>query len=386
MVIRLALLFCLVAGIARADSLRLIVPNGAPVVGEMIPVTVRGEYTSRIALESLTFPNAADYDWIQLARDQWRDETIDGASVRVFERRIAVFPRHAGMLRIGPVVHRLKVLGASGARVPLDVTAPALSFPVAPYPGPPPPLAASALVVKDDLSAAPGALKDGETLVRRVTLIADGTLPHLMPVRPPMRTAWLISFTSPEQREMKATPNGPVTTIVWEWHLRPKTGEPGVLPAVTIPWFDTGSRRLRTAEIPAIPFGYASFRDDRSSAARLPAGQVVLAVAALALGVLGGLVIAVAGLAPQRRVDLRRRAGRVLFAVRGRHALRRAAAAGDAVALRRAADLYMRERRALGLPVTGRETVELDQALYGRNGLAPDFDTEAALGPLTRHR
>ncbi|MQT14950.1 BatD family protein [Segnochrobactrum spirostomi] len=386
MVIRLAFLFCLVAGIARADSLRLIVPDGAPVVGEMIPVTVRGEYTSRIALESLTFPNAADYDWIQLARDQWRDETIDGVSVRVFERRIAVFPRHAGMLRLGPVVHRLTVIGASGARVPLDVTAPAVSFPVAPYPGPPPPLAASALVVKDELSAAPGALRDGETLVRRVTLIADGTLPHLMPVRPPMRAAWLISFTSPEQREMKPTPNGPVTTIVWEWHLRPKTGEPGVLPAVTIPWFDTETRRLRTAEIPAIPFGYASFRDDRSSEERLPAGQVALAVAALAAGAVGGIALAVAGLAARRRADLHRRVGRGLFAIRGRHALRRAAATGDAVALRRAAEIYVDERRALGLPVTGHETAQLDEALYGRSGLAPDFDTNAALAALTRHR
>ena len=122
MVIRIAILLMLLAGSAHADSLRLVVPQMQPVVGEMIPVTVRGEYTRQITLESLTFPGSDDYDWMQLARDQWRDEQIDGRTVRVFERHIAVFPRHAGSLTIAPVTHHLTVVGADNLREPLDLT------------------------------------------------------------------------------------------------------------------------------------------------------------------------------------------------------------------------------------------------------------------------
>ncbi len=111
MVIRFLLALLVSAVAARADTLRLVVPAVAPVVGEMIPVTVRGEYTSLITLEKLTFPDSPDYDWIQVARDRWADEMIDGRTVKVFERRVAVYPRRDGRITIGPVTHKLTVIG-----------------------------------------------------------------------------------------------------------------------------------------------------------------------------------------------------------------------------------------------------------------------------------
>lgn len=386
MVIRLALLLCLLAGSARAESLRLLVPQMQPVVSEMIPLTLRGEYTRQIALETLTFPNSEDYDWMQLSRDQWRNEEIEGRTVRVFERRIGIFPRHAGALTIGPVSHHLTVVAGNNRREPLEAVAPPITLPVAPFPAESSPLSARGLLIEDELSAAPGALRDGETLVRRVTLRADGTLPHLLPPRPALREPWLITFAAPERREMQPTANGPLTTITWEWHLRPKTGEPGVLPAVAIAWFDTTSRQMRTAEIPAIPFGYASFGDNRAGAEHLPAGQVGAALLALAAGLAAGLAVALAGVSRRRRAEVRRLLLRLSLIVPPRRALLRVAATGDLFALRRAAERYLRRRRDLGLPVTGRETAHLDAVLYARPGSAPPFEARTGVGAIVTHK
>jgi len=386
MVIRLAIFLALLTGAAHAESLRLVVPDIQPVVSEMVPLTIRGEYTRQIALETLTFPNSENYDWMQLSRDQWRDEELDGRTVRVFERRIALFPRQAGALTIGPVEHHLTVVGQNNLREPLVVTALPITLPVAPFPADVAPLTASSLTVEDNLSAAPGALGDGETLVRKVTLKAEGTLPHLLPARPTIREPWLISFAAPERREMQPTPNGPVTTVSWEWHLRPKTGEPGVLPAIAIPWFDTVTRQMRSVEIPAIPFGYASFGDNRSGAERLPGGQLRIAILAVGAGLAVGLAIALVGAPQRRRANLMRTLRKLSPLDPTRRNLKRAATTGDGFAIRRAAEAYLRRRRYLGLPVTGRETARLDALLYGRDGEIRVLEPHAVVQAITRHR
>ena len=134
MVIRVLLVLLALAGAARADSLRIVVDAGSPVVGEMILVTIRGEYTSMITLETFVFPDSADYDWIQLANDRWVDERIGGRMMRVFEQRIGLIPRRPGAITIGPVTHHLTVIGQKQPREALDVPAEAITVEVAPFP------------------------------------------------------------------------------------------------------------------------------------------------------------------------------------------------------------------------------------------------------------
>lgn len=379
----LLLLLC-PAGAARAESLRLVIPEMRPVAGEMIPVTVRGEYERQITLEKLSFPDSPDYDWMQLARDQWRTEQVEGRSVRVFERRIALFPRHAGPLTIGPVTHRLTVVGTDAPREDLPVTAEPVTVAVAPFPVEGATLAARSLSVTDALSAEPGKLRDGETLVRRVTIEAVGAPSHLVPPRPIVRAPWLISFAAPEARTQRLTPDGPVTTVTWEWHLRPSTGDPAVLPAIAIPWFDTEARQMRTAEIPAIPFGYASIYAGVGGAGHLPAGQVRVAALAVTGGLMAGCVLVLAGLGPRRRDDVLRVLGRLSPVDPTRIAVRRAVRTGEPFALRRALERHLCRWRALGLPVSGQETARLDARLYGRGGDAVPFDAEAEAKAILR--
>lgn len=384
MVIRLALLLLLFTCNAHAESLRLQVPDVHPVVGEMIPIVIRGEYSRRITLETLTFPDSGAYDWMQLARDSWREERVAGRTVKVLERRIALFPRQAGPLTIGPVVHHLTVVGKSGGRETLDVQADPVTIQVAPFPAKSQPLSASALTVEDELSTTPGKLRDGETLIRRVTLRAYDTLPHLLPPRPVIRQPWLISFTAPEVREVKPTPNGPETTVIWEWHLRPKTGEPGVLPPIEIPWFDTVTRRMRKAEIPAIPFGYASFTANQSGSDRLPAAQIATAYGLLAAGLLTGLVLALAGLSRHKGVQVLKVLKRFSPFDPTRRALKVAAANKDLFALRAAAEHYLARRRALGLPEQPEATWDLDREIFAERPESSTFDPDRFRRELLR--
>lgn len=379
----LLLLLC-PAGATRAESLRLVIPEMRPVAGEMIPVLVRGEYERQITLEKLSFPDSPDYDWMQLARDQWRTEQVEGRSVRVFERRIALFPRHAGPLTIGPVTHRLTVVGTDAPREELPVTAEPVTVAVAPFPVEGATLAARSLTVTDALSAEPGKLRDGETLVRRVTIEAVGAPSHLVPPRPIVRAPWLISFAAPEARTQRLTPDGPVTTVTWEWHLRPSTGDPAVLPAIAIPWFDTEARQMRTAEIPAIPFGYASIYAGVGGTGHLPAGQVRVAAMAVTGGLMAGCVLVLAGLGPRRRDDVLRVLGRLSPVDPTRIAVRRAVRTGEPFALRRAVERHLCRWRALGLPVSGQETARLDARLYGRGGDAVPFDAGAEAKAILR--
>ena len=376
----LLLLLLLPRPILAQDSLRLIIPQMRPIVGEMIPVTIRGEYTGWIALEQMTVPDSPAYDWMQLQPDNWRDERVDGKQRRIFERRIAVFPRRPGNLVLGPVTHHLtKAEGA--ARTERPVQAPAISLTVAPYPAPGLPLAARNLKVSDELSGDPARIRDDQTIQRRITITAEGTMAHLLPPRPDLREKWLISFTAPEKRETRLTANGPLAFVQWEWSLRPITGEQGTLPPMRFSWFDLAKRELRGAITQPIIFGYGRVG---SGVAGATAGPGWLLPGLLALGAVAALALLVPGQGPKAR-------GALMLALRRRlpnphrAALRRAAADGDLMALRRAAGDYARHAQSLGRPVDPAALARLDGALFAPAG-GEALDRARLLRDLLRPR
>ncbi len=362
-VLFVALLPALVRPVMAEDTLRLVIPDMRPVVGEMIPVTIRGEYTGAISLSSITFPDSPAYDWIQVARDRWAQERVEGRLVGVFERRIAVFPRVSGSLTIGPVTHHLtKAEGMT--RPTFDVVAGAVTLTVAPYPGAGRPLAARHFTVQDEFSKDPAELREGETLTRRITLTAEGTMAHLLPARPEIREPWLISFTAPEIRETRLTAEGPVAVAIWEWSMRPHTGEVGSLMPIQFPWFNTLIREMRGAVTLPVQIGLGGFGDNMAGAAAPPARFGLNAGLALA----GGLILALLVALPGQRAGGWRQARRGLKARLPNpnlRALKAAAAGGDLAALRHAARDYAAHERAFGRAVDEGALADLDRAIYG---------------------
>ncbi|PZQ51537.1 MAG: hypothetical protein DI556_05120 [Rhodovulum sulfidophilum] len=383
MVIRASLLAALLAAPALAEEtpgklLEIIArPRVTPVVaGEMVPVTIRGVYDTEIALEEMKIAPSPGFDWIQLAPDDWRDEMIGGLRRRVVERHLAVFPKVSGLDTFGPVDHVLTAIGADSHREDVTAHAQPVTIAVAPMPDDPPfekpwgwRFAASDVTITDQLSTDPAELGDGETVTRTVTLRAEGALPEMLPPRPVVQAPWLITFTGPVEQSLERDANGLASSVVWTWQFRPETGEPGVLPPIPIPYFNTVTRKVEAVEIPALPIGYASFEGSQVPGGEMK-GRVRLAYgAALGLGIAGGLAAGV--------VRREGRAGWLARAWRARSPgplwrLRRAARTGDLLALRRAAGEYLTEGEARRPRVRAAALARLDAAIYGLGAL--EFD------------
>ncbi len=364
------------------DTLRLIIPEMRPVVGEMIPVTIRGEYDGAISLSSITFPDSPSYDWIQTARDRWAQERVEGKLVGVFERRIAVFPRVPGTLTIGPVTHHLTK--AEGMTRPnYDVTAPSVSLSVTPYPGAGRPLAARHFTVQDEFSDDPANLSATETFTRRITLIAEGTMAHLLPPRPEIREPWLISFAAPEIRDTRLTAEGPVAVVIWEWSLRPHTGEVGSLMPIQFPWFNTLIREMRGAVTLPVQIGYGGFGDNIGGAAEPPAEIRLWALGLLALGAVLALLLLLPGkgLAGWGALAARLRGLRPNPYHR---AVREAAGRGDLMALFHAASDYAAAARQQGSGYNPQALAELNQRIYGAEDPDQPFDFQGFPSRLSR--
>lgn len=367
MVNRLTFVLLLLAGPLWAQTASL-EPGGArlmilhdrsrPVVAEMVKLTLRGEYDLNIALESLAFPDSENYDWMQVAQDRWSRERIGGRMIQVFERDIALFPRREGEVEAGPVVHELTHVPRSGHRQELQVASAPTSLNVAAFPHTSRPLTARALVLTDELSSEPGQLGPDEVLTRRVTIEALGALAHHLPERPDLQQPWLISFTQPELRETIPTPDGPVSRVVWEWQMRPRTGEPGVLPAFTFEWFDTETRRIEVVAMRPLSFGLAGFGSNVSSGAADALGRDSLAAVFALAGFAAAIVILLWGRIPAVFTGIRK-----LWPNPHTTELHLAASQGDLIALRAVASQYAKwyggidERQASLLAI-------LDRAIF----------------------
>ncbi len=238
-----------------------------PLEGEMVLATLRGEYRETIANEDLKLRRMTDFDWIQLAPDRWTEQVIDGLPTVVLERRIALFPKRSGELTILPIAHELELVNKENKREIVNVRSKPVSLEVVskPVDAGSDWLPVRAMEFSETWSADPKSLVDGQLVERRVVLRALGVTPELLPEQPAMREPWLITFTPPEERNVQNTKEGPVSTVVWVWKLRPITGEPGVISEVSIPYFDTTQRQAKSIVIPAAPIGYASFSSNDSA-------------------------------------------------------------------------------------------------------------------------
>lgn len=346
-------------------------PDGVPFEKQMVLATIRSVFFVNLTLEEMTVPRMRDVEWVQLSPDYWAEERIDGRTARVMTRRMALFPQRPGETTIRAVTHEVQITGAGGARTRHVVKSEPVTLQVRPG------LAAAgdwwmpvlALEVTDEWNKDAGSLEDGDSAQRSVTVQALGATPQMLPPQPPMREPWLITFKPPEVREMALTPLGPMTTVQWTWNLRPKTGEPGVLPEVRIPWYDTAGDAPQIAILDAAPFGYESFGDNAAINWRSGFQGIWVLVAGGAAGALLTLLAMIPGARIRSRSEIAAAIRRRLPDP-DRRALRRAARRGDRRGFRMAAAALLRRRR-LG----ERETLDVLAPVDA--GLFADGDPES---------
>ena len=353
--------------------------NAAPFSREMVLLRIRGVYRQPILLEEIIQPSLANFSWTQLGRDLWsKTRLADGQNAVAFERVVAVFPHRPGDFTIDPFIHRLTV-NDGGARTVIDVRSPPVSLPVAtwtkPTGGPdvkePWWLPATDVTITDSWSPDPETVKIGESTRRIVTIEAQGMIAEGLPPRPVMRTRGILTFAGPVTRETVITPSGPVARATYQWDVRPAVAEVIPLDAIIIPWFDTVSRTMREAEIPARQIG-GGLPDREDEAGPIdPASPAIVTAAGLAAF---GLGLALLGFGAGRNRSPTLRLDRAT-----RRALSAAAAAGDARAFRAALGPAMQAQPELAArwradPAIAAGLEALDRALYAPgNVAAPDL-------------
>lgn len=329
-----------------------------PVVGQMIPVTIRAVYDRKIANEDLEIDPTGAFDWIQTRPDDWHEERIDGLTWIVMERHLAIWPKRSGPLQFGPARHRLTIIDRQSQRQNVVVEAKPLALSVGEFPA----LrgwhmAASGVELTDELSTPDTAhLRDGEQVIRTVRLRVRGVLPEHLPPRPVVSENWLITFAAPVQRDLILTKEGPVSEAIWTWQFRPHTGEPGMLEPVEIPYFNTGTHQLDSVKISELYLGYASFYTGQIPRGRIDGKQILILVAMAVIGLVLGLMVAVTRYAPHgTRLGLQR--FRARWSPFKRWAMRQARRRGDFLTLRRLAEETGQSARILA---------QIDDAIYGR--------------------
>lgn len=352
--------------------------NGVkPYPGEMVLLRVRGLYRPLINIQHLTQPEMTNFSWLHLGRFEMNSVEHDGFNVTQFERMFAVYPQKSGPLTIGSFTHKLSVVDGVKNRE-LVVTSPPITIDVARWDGPGGPddpnqwwLPAREVRVSDSWSGDPNRVPRGETVQRTVTIEAFGVTSDQLPPPPVMRSAGIISFRGPTDRDTKITENGPIAKAVYRWNMRPITAFPATVDPVKFPWFDTISRTMREATIPAQRMAWAVegvTADAGPPAPVKPATLTTIAVGSAAfLAGVAALLVGVGGASlpsvPPRALLRMRLAAWRKDAPRFRAAVTELARREPDRAARWSADPEVRGGLAT-----------LDRSLYGKeDGAAPDL-------------
>ena len=236
-------------------------PN--PYVQAQVVYTLKLLRAARVGNASLTEPTVADGRALinKLGEDKNYEIRRNNRAYRVTERRYAVFPQASGPLKIEPVLFKGQ---SGGGFFSLDPFAPRpepiviRSAPVALAVRPIPAgfsgdrwLPAARLNIQEQWSTDPALLKQGEAATRALTLEADGLAASQLPAP---ANALPDSFkTYPDQPEFEEASDrrGLVGTRRQKMAVIPLAAGEFILPAIRIPWWNTGTDRPEVAELTA---------------------------------------------------------------------------------------------------------------------------------------
>lgn len=358
--------------------------DDVPYTGEMILLRVRAAIHGVVVLDELRQPSLTNFSWQQLGRDKPIRMRVDGFDVPGIERDIAVFPQLPGRLIIEPFIRHVTLVAGDNQRIEADYASEPVSIDVQRHDALGQPgdwwLPASSLTYHDAWDPEPDEIARGQITHRTLTIEAAGVTADRLPPPPAMRAPGIIAFAGPVTRETLITAAGPVARAVYQWDIKPATNSPANLPALVIPWFDTGERHMRNLTVPHHWVSYAGIAAGLRPQASAPWSARLLARGPLMAGGAGLLWALSLGFLALSRSNAwtAHRGARIL------RALRRAARRGDAAALKSAILGLARDNPPLWRAIADDPGVrprlaQLDASLYSRGNAPPP-----PLRPLAR--
>ena len=338
-----------------------------PFAREMILITIRGHYRRHITRETLHQPDFDGFSWTQLGPDHWTEERIAGKKVKIFRRRMAIYPDRPGRLTIGAFTHRLTLTDEGDDWFEHEVMSEPLTIEVAPAP----PVEdwwfpARFLRVSDEWSNAPALLKPGEGVLRVVRLEALGVTPEMMPPMPELTSPSAMIFPHPEKRLVELSPAGPVSYAFWRWTIRPTNGTSTIIEPLSFSYYNTIERTHQKVTIAAQRVAYDELMQEKRAVdgplprpVRLPGWAEAIAATLIFLSGLLSVLW-------RRRLTSKRVFERLTWIDPLALRLRYSAWRGDALQVRRAATAIM-AKDGSARPTHRRQLLDqLDRQIFGR--------------------
>ncbi|WP_187429497.1 hypothetical protein ROLI_042060 [Roseobacter fucihabitans] len=355
-------------------SLEVVVEPTAhtPLAREMVLITIKGIYRRHITRETLEQPPLEGFNWTQLGDDLWRDERLDGAQVKTFTRRMAVFPNEAGEIEIGAFAHVLTLTDERDEWFEHRVFSEPLVITVDPAPeGRDWWFPVTSLKISDQWSNAPDQLVPGEGVLRVVRIEALGVTPEMIPPMPVLTSPSAMIFAHPDKRFVELSPRGPVSFAFWRWTIRPGNDTSAIVEPLSLDYFDTVNRVDRNVTISAQRVAYGTVVPEGPVAEAMPVVLVEAQLPGWPFLVLGGLVCVtgvVLGLRGWRMTGVQAAHRFTLLDPLARQ-MKRAARVGDLAGLRRTAQLILNRE---GASQPRRQLLRhFDEAVFGRKQSLP---------------
>lgn len=228
--------------------------------------TVRVYTRVEISRAQLSEPELADAVIEKIGEDANYNTDVNGVGYSVTERKYAIFAQKSGTLTVKPLVLTAEVLSAGRSvynnffSPPVAKTkrveSPAVSLDIKAAPAAAAGqhwLPAEQLELTETWSGDPAQMHVGEPLTRTLKIQAKGTtvgqLPELAQV---LNNADLKAY--PDQPNLKEQKNADGLVALREEKIALIPSKPGryVLPAMTLPWFNTQTQQMAVATLPEV--------------------------------------------------------------------------------------------------------------------------------------
>jgi len=240
-------------------------PN-SPFVQAQVLFTLRVFTRVEVARGELQEPELADAVVEKLGDDSTYSKQINGVNYSVTERRYAIFPQKSGKASIKPVQLKAEVLANNGYNInsffnsqmtkTKRVHSQAIALNVLPVPSTftsPHWLPAQDVQIKQQWSGDVAQMKVGEPLTRTLTLVAkgatDGQLPELNNA---ISNDPLKAYSDQPALQEQKSPDGLLSVREEKIALIPSEAGDYTLPAIAIPWFNTETKTVEMARLPAV--------------------------------------------------------------------------------------------------------------------------------------
>lgn len=227
------------------------VSNNQPYVNQQVIYTVKLLNDRPLLDAEYQAPKVENALLIPLGDGQRSQTVINGTPYSIEELKYAIFPQKSGELKITPPLFR--ALLAEAVPQSVAVEAKSITLKVKPVPANETSkawLPANQVTISEDYDQAVPFFKQGDTLVRTITVQATGMAAQLMP---PLNLGASDQFnTYPEKPIEKTLYNQQQlmgTTTIKVTYLFNKAGKV-VIPALKLPWFNTITGKASVAALP----------------------------------------------------------------------------------------------------------------------------------------